>query len=46
MENDLTVLPVKPMAEENRAKRDIHPNLPDINRGSLLLLVSPIRTGK
>ena len=46
MDSDLTVLPVKPLTEENRAKREIHPNLPDINRGSLLLLVSPIRTGK
>jgi len=46
MENDLSILPVKPMEEENRARRDIHPNLPDINKGSLLLLVSPVRTGK
>ena len=46
MDSDLTVLPVKPMTEENKAKREIHPNLPDINRGSLLLLVSPVRTGK
>ena len=46
MDNDLSILPVKPMEEENRAKRDIHPNLPDINKGSLLLLVSPVRTGK
>ena len=44
--SNLEILPVKPMTEENKALREIHPNLPDIDKGSLLLLVSPVRTGK
>ena len=46
MNSNLDILPVVPMTEENKARREIHPNLPDINKGSLLLLVSPVRTGK
>lgn len=45
-EDDLTVLPIKEDKSIEPAKRKIHPNLPDLERGSLVLLISPIRTGK
>tara|TARA_R110000824_G_scaffold347197_1_gene533995 strand:- start:7092 stop:7826 length:735 start_codon:yes stop_codon:yes gene_type:complete len=44
-DDDLSIYPVKPLKIDKK-KRLIHPNLPDINIGSLLLLISPIRTGK
>ena len=45
-EDDLTILPIKEDKSIEPAKRQIHPNLPDLERGSLVLLISPIRTGK
>jgi len=47
MENkDLTILPIQPEDSEKRVKKKIHPNLPDIYKGQLLVVASPIRSGK
>ena len=43
---DLNILPVKPMEQENMAKRPFDPRLPDINKGAMCLMISPVRTGK
>ena len=43
---DLNILPVKPPAIQNELKRPVDPRLPDINSGALVLLVSPVKTGK
>jgi len=43
--SDLSIYPIKPR-KTDKNQREIHPNLPDINKGSLLLLISPIKTGK
>lgn len=45
MTDDLTIFPVKPL-DDDKNQRQIHPNLPDINKGALLLLIAPIKTGK
>lgn len=43
---DLSILPVKPSGSEQKLKREIHPNLPDIASGQLGVLISPVKTGK
>ena len=45
-DDDLTVLAVKPPPDDEISKIPIHPNLPDINSGAMVLLVSPVKTGK
>ena len=45
-DSDLTILPIKPNEETHKLKKQVHPYLPDINRGALALLISPIRSGK
>ncbi len=39
------ILPIKPMESEGEA-REIHYNLPNVNTGSLLVLVGPVKSGK
>lgn len=43
---DLSVLPVKPPPVQNELKRPIDERLPDINAGAMVLLISPVKTGK
>ena len=43
---DLTVLPVKPPPVQNELKRPVDERLPDINAGAMVLLISPVKTGK
>jgi hypothetical protein len=45
-DDDLTVLAVKPPPDDEISKIPIHPNLPDINTGAMVLLISPVKTGK
>lgn len=40
-----TILPIKPMESEGHA-REIHPFLPDVNTGALMVLVGPVKSGK
>lgn len=44
--DNLDVLPVKPVTDQNLAKMPFHENLPDINKGAMVLMISPVRTGK
>lgn len=46
MNNDLSILPIKPSGNEKKLKIPIHQNLPDISTGQLGLLISPVKTGK
>tara|TARA_A100001015_G_scaffold183469_1_gene204108 strand:- start:1779 stop:2555 length:777 start_codon:yes stop_codon:yes gene_type:complete len=46
MEDDLTILPIREDGTEHKLKRPIHPNLPDISTGALVLDISPVKTGK
>ena len=46
MNSDLTILSIKEDGTEHKLKRPIHPNLPDIAKGQLGLLISPVKTGK
>ena len=46
MNNDLTILPIQPPESEKKSKRKIHPNLPNIYKGQLIVCASPIRSGK
>ena len=43
---DLTILPVKEDGTEEKLKRPIHPNLPNIATGQVGILISPVKTGK
>ena len=42
---DLKILPIKP-SENKKTQRQLHENLPDIVGGSLIALISPVKTGK
>jgi len=44
--NDLKIYPIKPDGTENKLKREIHPNLPNVANGACVLCVSPVRSGK
>ena len=47
MNNDLTILPVVPEDQEiNATQRELHPNIPDVYKGQLILLVGGVRMGK
>ena len=46
MDNDLTILPIQPEENEKKKKKKLHPNLPDIYKGQLLVCAAPIRSGK
>ena len=46
MNNDLTILPIQPPESEKKEKKKLHPNLPDIYKGQLLVCAAPIRSGK
>jgi hypothetical protein len=43
---DLTILPIKESGDEQKLKKPIHPNLPNIATGQLGLMISPVKTGK
>lgn len=44
--NDLTILPIQPPESEKKARKQLHPNLPDIYKGQLIVCAAPIRSGK
>jgi len=44
--NDLQIYPIKPDGTENKLKREIHPNLPNVANGACVLCVAPVRSGK
>lgn len=46
MNNDLTILPIQPPESEKKEKKKLHPNLPNIYKGQLLVCAAPIRSGK
>ena len=46
MNNDLTILPIKPEESELNQARELHPNLPNVYKGQLLALVGGVRMGK
>lgn len=47
MENfNLSILPVKQDGTEQKLKRPIHPNLPNIATGQVGVIISPVKTGK
>lgn len=46
MNCDLNIYPIKPDGTENRLKRPIHPNLPNIANGACVVCVAPVRSGK
>ena len=47
MENfNLDILPVKVDGTEQKLKRPIHPNLPNIATGQVGIIISPVKTGK
>ena len=46
MNSCLDILPIKPPKEVNKLKRDVNPILPDVATGSMLILISPVKTGK
>jgi hypothetical protein len=43
---NLDILPVKQDGTEQKLKRPIHPNLPNIASGQVGILISPVKTGK
>lgn len=46
MNDDLTILPIKPEESELKEVRELHPNLPNVYKGQLLALVGGVRMGK
>jgi hypothetical protein len=46
MNNDLTILPIQPPESEMKQRKKLHPNLPDIYKGQLIVCAAPIRSGK
>tara|TARA_R110000824_G_scaffold204549_3_gene389315 strand:+ start:1183 stop:1917 length:735 start_codon:yes stop_codon:yes gene_type:complete len=46
MNNDLTILPIQPPESEKKPRKNLHPNLPDIYKGQLIVCAAPIRSGK
>ncbi len=46
MNDDLTILPIKPEENELKQTRELHPNLPNVYKGQLLALVGGVRMGK
>lgn len=44
--DDLKIIPIQEEEDEGKVKRVLHPNLPNVYKGQLLCLVSPIRGGK
>lgn len=44
--SELKILPLKPLEEQNKLKREIHPTLPDISKGILCVSIGPIKNGK
>lgn len=46
--NSLEILPTidEELPKSNQLKREIHPNLPDIKRGALMIIVATVRSGK
>jgi len=46
MNNDLTILPIQPPESEKKPRKVLHPNLPDIYKGQLIVCAAPIRSGK
>ena len=46
MNSCLDILPIKPPKEVNKLKRDVNPILPDVATGSMMILISPVKTGK
>lgn len=46
MDKDLTILPIQPPESEKKARKKLHPNLPDIYKGQLIVCAAPIRSGK
>jgi len=46
MEKDLTILPIQPPESEKKKRKKLHPNLPDIYKGQLIVVAAPIRSGK
>ena len=44
--NDLTILPIRESGNEQKLKRPIHPNLPNIATGQLGIMISPVKSGK
>ena len=45
-EDSLTILPICPPPEGRAPTKILHPNLPNVYKGQLLLVVAPIRSGK
>jgi|TARA_R110000787_G_scaffold48476_1_gene116736 hypothetical protein len=43
---DLDILPVKQDGTEQKLRKEIHPNLPQIASGQVGILISPVKTGK
>ena len=43
---DLLVIPIQEEPDEQNVRRPLHPNLPNVYKGQLLCLVSPLRGGK
>ena len=46
MNEDLKILPIKPLNTKKKTKRDIHPNLPDVYNGSLICIIGGVKQGK
>ena len=46
MDDDLSILAIKEEGNENKLKKKLHPNLPDISTGQVGILISPVKTGK
>mgnify|MGYP003625448513 CR=1 FL=1 len=46
MDKDLTILPIQPEENEMKNRKVLHPNLPDIYKGQLIVCAAPIRSGK
>lgn len=44
--DELTILPIVPPKDGKPPKKQLHPNIPNIYKGQLLLCVAPIRSGK
>ncbi len=46
MDKNLDILPIQPIENEAIQKKKLHPNLPNIYKGQLLIVAAPIRSGK
>jgi len=46
MDKNLDILPIQPIENEKSQKKKLHPNLPNIYKGQLLIVAAPIRSGK